>query len=283
MIIYMIDLHSHSTASDGELSPSALVDAACNTGIKALALTDHDTTAGLDEALEHAKERNLCLIPGIELDIDFRPGEFHLLGLGLKNYKEGTLAAFLENIRERRTNRNIEMISKMQADGIPINLKELKSGAGETVIGRMHIAHKLIDLKMASSVPEVFDKFIGPGKPYYVEKNRPPLEEALKAIHGAGGKAVVAHPFSLWISWGRLAKNLEKWTEMGLNGIEALHSGASANQAKRFKELAEKNGLFITGGSDFHGSGRPDRKLGFGSEGKPIPDILLEPFQGFCK
>ncbi len=279
----MVDLHSHSTASDGELSPASLVDLACESGISALALTDHDTTSGLDEAVEQAKKRNICLIPGVELDIDFRPGEFHLLGLGLKNYREGELARFLADIRERRNKRNTEMIFRMQADGVPISLEELKKGSEKNVIGRLHIARRLIELKMASSVPEVFERWLGPGKPYYVAKDRPSLEEALRAIHGAGGKAVVAHPMSLWLSWGRLARNLEEWTQMGLDGVEARHSGASRTQARRLEELARQNGLFITGGSDFHGSSRPDRKLGYGAEGKTIPDSFLDPFRSFCQ
>ena len=274
----MVDLHTHSDASDGDLSPDALVDAAASCGITAMALTDHDTMAGLAAAERRSEERGIRFIPGVETEVEFAPGEFHLLGLGMRTYPDGPLEVFLEEIRRRRLERNEEMVALMQADGLPMDLGSLEALAGGDVVGRMHFARWLIDAGKARNVPDAFDRWLGSGKPYHVPKKRPKLEEALAAIAAAGGKSVAAHPLSLWISWGRLGKYLPEWKEMGLDGVEALHSGASKREAARLKEMAAAEGLFITGGSDFHGNGRPDRKLGFGAAGAALDESLLEPF-----
>lgn len=274
----MIDLHTHSDASDGELTPSELIDLASASGITVLSLTDHDTMSGLLEAEKKALEHGIRFVPGVETEVDFEPGEFHVLGLGMSRYPDGPLEDFLEEIRRRRTSRNSEIISSMKADGLPISLEELDKLAGGEVTGRMHFARWLIDRGHAKNVPDCFERWLGPGCPYYVPKNRPKLEEAVDAVHTAGGKAVIAHPLSLWISWGRLSKYVPEWKEKGLDGIEALHSGASKRESARFTDLALQNSMIITGGSDFHGTGRPDRRLGYGPGGIPLSDDLLIPF-----
>ena len=273
----MIDLHSHSDASDGDLAPAALIDMAADIGLTALALTDHDTTAGLSEAADEAQKQGIRFISGVETEVDFRPGEFHVLGLNLKVWESGSLADFLEEIRRRRVERNEEMLSLMNTAGLEISFRKLEDIARGEVVGRLHIARWLIDNGHGRNVPDVFERLIGPGCPYYVPKRRPALEEALEAIHESGGKAVLAHPLSLWISWGRLTTYLPEWKEMGLDGVESHHSGASKREAFRLAELARENGLFITGGSDFHGTGRPDRKLGRGPAGEKLDESMLEP------
>ncbi|RKX87205.1 MAG: hypothetical protein DRP70_08945 [Spirochaetes bacterium] len=274
----MIDLHTHSNASDGELSPSELVKLAGETGITALALTDHDTMSGLSEAEKTAKNLGMRFIPGVETEVDFEPGEFHILGLNMKKYPDGPLEDFLEEIRRRRVSRNQEMIALMKAEGLEITLDKLDKIAGGEITGRMHFARWLINRGDAKNVPDCFEKWLGPGCPFYVPKHRPMLEDAIRAIHASEGKAVIAHPMSLWISWGRLGTYMSIWKEQGLDGIEARHSGASRREAVRLKELADKNDMFITGGSDFHGSGRPDRRLGYGPSGIPLEDNLLSAF-----
>ena len=274
----MIDLHTHSDASDGELTPSALVDLASVSGITALALTDHDTLTGLEEAERRANEVGMRFIPGVETEVEFEPGEFHLLGLGMDQYPTGPLENFLEEIRRRRNTRNSEMVSLMNTGGLSITLEELDLLAGGEVTGRLHFARWLINQKQAKNVPDCFERWLGPGCPYHVPKQLPKLEEALEAIHTSGGKTVIAHPMSLWISWGRMGKYIPEWKEIGLDGIEARHSGASKREASRFEELAVQNGMFITGGSDFHGTGRPDRRLGYGAEDIPLEDDLLNQF-----
>ena len=274
----MIDLHTHSDASDGELTPANLISHAADSGITIIALTDHDTLSGLQEAEQAAISKGIRFIPGVETEVEFEPGEFHLLGLDMKQYPSGPLEDFLEEIRRRRINRNREMISLMNAEGLNITLSELDELSGGEVTGRMHFARWLIDNNMAKDVPDCFERWLGPNCPFYVPKSLPKLDEAIGAIHAAGGKAVIAHPMSLWISWGRLEKYIPEWKEIGLEGIEAMHSGASKRESMRLKELAARNGMFITGGSDFHGSGRPDRRLGFGSAGRPLEVALFEDF-----
>jgi len=274
----MIDLHTHSSASDGEVGPAELIDLAASQGLLALALTDHDTLSGLEEARKRAEQTGIRLIPGVETEVRFQPGEFHLLGLGLKNYADGALADFLREIRRRRDERNAEMLHLMRADGLPISAEELNKLAEGEVLGRMHFARWLIDHHHAANVPVAFERWLGPGRPYHVPKNRPEIDEAVDAIHAAGGKAILAHPLSLWISWGRLDTYLPEWKERGLDGVESRHSGASRREAARLDDLATRHGLLISGGSDYHGAGRPDRRLGYGAAGVPVDDDLQTPF-----
>lgn len=274
----MIDLHTHSNVSDGELSPTALLELAKNSGITALALTDHDTLAGLEEAEKIAKLLEIRFIPGVESEVEFEPGDFHILGLGIKQYPDGPLGDFLEEIRRRRNSRNSRMVHLMNADGLNVTLNELNSLAGGEVLGRMHFASWLIAKGMAKNVPDCFEKWLRPGCPYNVPKISPKLEEFVEVIRKAGGKAIIAHPLSLWISWSRFEKYAPLWKEIGIDGIEALHSGASRSGAAKLAELAKKNDMLITGGSDFHGSGRPDRRLGYGAAGISLNEELLLPF-----
>jgi len=274
----MIDLHTHSDASDGEFSPGRLIQRAFDSGVSVIALTDHDTLSGLNEADEKAKALKIRLIRGVEIEVDSESGELHLLGLGLGAHSDGTLEKFLQNARSRRVSRNEAIVELMSRNHLGVSLKQIDLLAEGEVTGRMHFAHWLIDNGYARSVPECFKRWIGVGCPYYVPKLRPPLDDALKAIHSVGGKAVVAHPRSLRISWERMAHCFCEWKERGMDGIEAYHSGASPGEALRFTKLASKSGLFITGGSDFHGSVCPERRLGYGPGGKPLHEDLVLPF-----
>jgi len=274
----MIDLHTHSNESDGELSPAALLELAKSSGISALALTDHDTLAGLVEADKAAKLLGIRFIPGVESEVEFEPGDLHILGLGIEQYPEGPLGSFLEEVREWRNSRNKKMVALMNADGLSVTLGELNSLVGGEVLGRMHFASWLIAQGRAMSVPDCFEKWLGSGCPYNVRGLRPKLKETVEAIHQVGGKAIIAHPRSLWISWRRFGQYFPLWKKVGIDGIEALHSGASEEEAAILTELAKKNDMLITGGSDFHGYRRPDRRLGYGAAGNPLSEELLLPF-----
>ena len=275
---HMIDLHTHSTASDGELSPQELAAAAQKAELGVLALTDHDTTSGLKEAADSCRNLGIRFINGVETEVEFSPGEFHLLGLGMPAEKMTPLNTFLETIRERRVERNREIVSLMNADGRELTLEEIERLGGGEVVGRMHFARWLIDNGAARNVPDAFEKWLGPKCAYYVPKVRPALSEAIEAIHASEGKAVLAHPLSLWISWGRLKQRVPEWKEMGLDGLESHHSGASPRQAARFEELAAAHELQITGGSDYHGSSRPDRRLGYGAGNRRLEERFLNIF-----
>ena len=274
----MVDLHTHSNESDGEQTPTELIDMAAEIGLKAIALTDHDTVRGIEEARAHAARKGIRFIPGVELDVDFEPGELHLLGLNLKLDKLTHIEGFLEDIRHRRMTRNRKIIQHMQDDKLDISLGAMKDLAAGEVLGRMHFAHWLVGSNRAKDIPDAFAKWLSPGQPYHVRKSLPALREAIEAVHQSGGKAVLAHPKSLRISWGRLETLIIEWKDMGLDGIEALHSGASMNAAKRLMGLADSHGLFITGGSDYHGANRPDRRLGSGPSGMLLGEELLAAF-----
>ena len=271
----MIDLHAHSTASDGVLSPTELIGLAAAEGLEAIALTDHDTVDGLDEAKHAADRCGIILVPGIELEIDWQPGVFHLLGLGLKGWT-GPLRGKLERVY--RTERNLRMVDRMQKAGIAIEYNELIGIAGHRTVGRPHFAHALQQKGVVGSPQEAFDRFIGNGRPFYESKQALPIGQACATVHAAGGKEIIAHPFTLSIGWEELTRTLHRWKHEGLDGIEAYHPNVSLTDAHRYAALAEELGLIVTAGSDYHGIGRTDRRLGHSTAGLPIDVRFLEPF-----
>jgi len=214
----------------------------------------------------------------VEIEVDFEPGNFHILGLDIKQYPKGPLGNFLEEIREWRNSRNGKMVRLMNADGLNVTLDELNGLAGGEVLGRMHFADWLIARGKARNVSDCFEKWLGVGCPYNVKGQRPKLRETAEVIRQAGGKVIIAHPLSLWISWSCFEEYVPLWKENGIDGIEALHSEASKKAAGKLTELARKNNMLITGGSDFHGSCRPDRCLGYGSGGISLSEELLLQF-----
>ena len=300
----MIDLHTHSNISDGELNPAQLVEKAACLGIKALALTDHDAISGLKEAETAAKDHNICFIPGVELEIqpelqiddtsknlenklsgsmikEIR-GEFHLLGLGIdrKNREFIDLLEYQSRVRERR---NLEMVKKIRASGIDIDYTEIAAFAGQqpsSIVGRPHFADFLISRRIVKNHEQAFGRWLGKGKPFYAAKEGVELGEAFRLIHQAGGIAVLAHPMSLYASWGRLPGLVSCFKEKGLDGIEAWHPNARVADCRRLEELGRSLGLLITAGSDFHGQSRPERKLGYTAGNKKIEDEYLEGIPG---
>jgi predicted metal-dependent phosphoesterase TrpH len=273
----MIDLHTHSTASDGTLAPADLVALAAGEGLSALALTDHDTVAGLDEARDACAAHGIVFVPGIELEIDWQPGVFHLLGLGLREWS-GRLRRRLEIVAEYRTERNLRMVERMQKAGIDINYEELLKRAGHQTVGRPHFAAALTHKGIVNNVQDAFDRLIGDGKPFYERKKALDVGKACAAIHAAGGRAVVAHPHTLQIGWEELQKRLHRWKHEGVDGIEAYNPNVSLADGHRYAALAAELHLIVTAGSDFHGPGVSGRRLGYASEGTPIDVRFLEPF-----
>ena len=270
----MIDLHSHSTASDGSYAPAALVALALERGFSALALTDHDTVAGLAEAEAAAAGTALRLIPGVEIEIEFSPGEFHLLGLGFDRSSPRLLDA-LAGLAKAREERNLRILAKMADAGYPASIEELRAVAGAGMPGRPHIALLLVERKAARSRQDAFDRYLGKGRPFYEPKGCLDLESALELVHDAGGIAVVAHPLSLFVSWGRLATLMDEWKELGVDAIEAYHPTAKLNHCRRLERMARERGFRVSAGSDFHGAIRPERKLGRTAGDLPIGDAYL--------
>ena len=266
----MIDLHVHTTASDGQFSPSQIIKMAVDKGLSRIAITDHDTAAGLEEAKAAAQELKINFVAGTELNISFPTGEFHLLGLGFTHISP-SLNEIFEDLVKSRQERNENIISKMQKDGVRISLEEVQKDYPDTILGRPHFAAELVKKKVVKNRQMAFDKYLAKGRPWYVDRVGANLDQAIVAIKESGGLPVVAHPMSLYLSWGKLPETLQNFYERGVAGIEAYHPGARMTECLRLEELARKIGFFVTAGSDFHGPKvRADRKLGHTCNDKPI-------------
>jgi predicted metal-dependent phosphoesterase TrpH len=262
----IVDLHTHSTASDGELSPAGLVRAAAAEGVEALALTDHDTIDGLAEAEESAQAVGVAFIRGVEIEIDWpeignmEQREFHLLGLGLGKLSPRFQAMMLQ-LRHKREKRNRLMLERMNELGIPATFEEIRAGNAGGYLGRPHFAEYLTRTRITKNADEAFRKYLGRGKALYIPKGGVTLRRAVSAIKESGGLAILAHPTSLYIAWGRLPGVLARFKDAGLDGLEAYHPTATARESERLCALAKDAGFFVSAGSDFHGAARRDRKL----------------------
>ena len=276
-----VDLHTHTTASDGSLSPAALVQKAREIGLAALAVTDHDTITGLAEAAEAARMQKIDFLPGVELSVEDKDGRFHLLGYGFDPaFPE--LAETLTMLRRSRAARNAQMADKMAALGLPVTMDDVRDAAkkhgGEEseVIARPHFAQALINKGVVSSTAEAFDKYLASGRPLYQAKEVLTPADAIALLHRAGGVAVMAHPGLVPLSDSALAARVAALhDEAGLDGIEALYSQHSPEDTARFLEIARRHNLLVTGGSDFHGTPKPHVPLGIVFQGKPAPIALL--------
>lgn len=278
------DLHTHSTASDGTDAPGDLPRLAKKAGLKAVALTDHDTTAGLAEFLAAAKKARIKAVPGIELSADpsilhaepdkaARLGTLHILGYFI-NPDAPHLSAIEARLREARAQRNPEMIQRLKELGMSIDYEEVIEAAGGVgaIVGRPHIGQVMMRKGYVKSIHEAFTRYIGQGGEAYVRKDRLLAREAIDAIHEADGLAVLAHPTQLGIdSAVQLEHAVATLKKLGLDGIETRHSDHEPRDTERFTKLAEKLGLLTTGGSDYHGS-RKTVELG----GQKVPLTVYE-------
>jgi len=272
----MIDLHVHTTASDGQYTPSQIIQMASEKNISTIAITDHDTVAGLEEGAAATKEHNITFVPGTELNINFPTGEFHLLGLGFKKIAP-SLEELLATLVKNREIRNVQIIEKMREAGVDITLDEMYADFPDTVLGRPHFAAELVKKKVVKTRQQAFDRYLAKGRPWYVARVGSNLDEAIIAIKESGGVPVIAHPMSLYLSWGKLPDALQNFYERGVLGLEAFHPGARVTECLRLEELAQKIGFFVTAGSDFHGEKiRADRKLGHTCGGRKIEDDVWD-------
>jgi predicted metal-dependent phosphoesterase TrpH len=268
----MIDLHTHSTCSDGVLSPSELVKHAFSKNIKVLALTDHDTIEGLSEAKIQSEELGITFVPGVELNIDWPKGEFHLLGLGLKNPSE-QLLKILNDLQKDRDSRNAQIIEKMKEAGFDADLKEIQSKFKTCCLGRPHFAAYMVEKKIVKTRQQAFDKYIGKNCPWYIPRLGANLDDSIQAIKDSGGIPVMAHPLSIYVSWGKIFPVMQDLKERGIVGLEAYHPGARVGSCIRLEELARELSFIVTAGSDYHGEAvRADRKIGHTCGGRKIDD-----------
>lgn len=254
------DLHTHTTCSDGQLEPQALLDAAAQRGIHVLAITDHDTLAGWD-AVHHAAAGGLELIPGVELSVTVGEQEIHLLGYGFDPDHVG-LRSHLDWFAEARRTRVQQMVDKLQALGVDIAFEDVQQGAGgATAIGRPHVAAALAAANHVDSHDDAFERYLSREGPAFVSKPAFPVRDALDLLHAAGGIGVLAHP-GHWTS-GRLLHQLDR---AGLDGIEVWHPSHDASLIAYYERLTRDYGLVATGGSDYHGRG-PEDAAQFGTCG----------------
>jgi len=273
-----IDLHAHTTASDGSFTPTELVEAAHGLGLGALAVTDHDTLAGLGEARAAAQRVGLDLVAGVELSVEDDGGRFHLLGYGF-DPANAALAETLTTLRRSRAARNDLMAARMSEMGLPVTMDDVRAEAGEDalVIARPHFARALIKKGIVGSVAEAFEKYLSTGKPLYLPKEVLTPRDAIALIHGAGGVAVMAHPGLVPLDEAAFDARVTSLAQKdGLDGIEAYYSQHSQADTDRFLALATRLGLLVTGGSDFHGTVKPHVPLGIVFGGQPAAPALLE-------
>ena len=270
-----VDLHTHSLASDGSLSPAQVVAEAKAEGLSAVALTDHDTMAGISEAVEAAKNSGIECIPGIELSAVYGEKEVHIVGLFLDE-KNPVLAEKLEAFRKIREARNLKMIEKMQLAGVDITMEKLREAEGDGVMTRANLARYLLHIGYISSIKEAFDKYLSPGLPFFVPKTGVTPEDAVRAIRDSGGVAVLAHPLLYKFSPAELERCVERLKDYGLQAVETFFSTYSAADERAMKRLALKYGLAFSGGSDFHGSVKPHIHIGSGMGKLVIPYEVLE-------
>lgn len=257
------DLHLHSAASDGTNSPEEVVKKAKEMGFAGIALTDHDTVDGLEEALNAGRKLGIEVIPGIEISTLQGEEELHVLGYFI-NWRDETLIKKLKLFVESRKTRAEKMVRKLNELGIKISLERVKQIAGPDFIGRPHIAKALIEKGYVKSIPEAFtERFIGKNGKAYVERYKVNVEEGIKMILDAGGIPVLAHPGLIHRDYGRVSEEtIIKYKGMGLKGIEVFYSKHDENTTKRFFDIAQRNGLLITGGSDCHGDNGEGRLMG---------------------
>ena len=276
-----IDLHIHSTASDGSLTPAEIINRAQRLNLAAIAITDHDSIYGSKEALQAGIPPSLKFLTGIEISAahpTFFPGSgsFHILGYCIRLDNQALNQA-LNRLRDARKNRNPKIIKRLNELGLKISLEDVNPTIAHGQLGRPHIAQVMIKKGFVKSMDEAFDKFLGAGKPAYVDKNRIGCEETIQMIRDAGGVPVLAHPALLNINDDfQLEELIQNLIKIGMRGIEVYYPEHSPEQMQRYRELANKYNLLITGGTDFHGSITPKIEMGTGKGTLFIPYKLYE-------
>lgn len=271
-----IDLHTHTTASDGSLTPSQLVRYAKEKGLKAIAITDHDTIEGNEEAIEEGKREGIFVIPGVEISVDYSPGSMHLLGYFIA-IEDTALKEKLTLLQDSRADRNPKIIEKLNELGLVITYDEVIQESGGGQVGRPHIAQVLMKKGYTKSIQEAFNKYLGKGAPAYRDKFRLGTEEAIIMITNAGGIPVLAHPFTLFCNNSdEFEVLLKKLVNQGLQGLEVYYSEHNQRQTSQYLKLAKRYNLVITGGSDFHGKNMEGIDLGIGRKNLKLPYSLFE-------
>lgn len=269
-----IDLHVHTTASDGTMCPRDVVSLAAMLGLKAIAITDHDTMAGLQEAGEAGELLNVSIVPGIEISSDYKGKEVHILGYFLDPDKP-QLRDYIQWVRDSRRQRNEKILEKLQKKGYDITLEQVEAANPGATIGRPHIARRLMELGAVSSVKEAFRRYLDQGRSCYVPRTFIPFADGARLIRDCGGVAVLAHPLQYGFDRSALETLVKDAVAAKFTGMEILYSGYTQSDVNKLYDLAEKYTLLPTGGSDFHGDNKPGIQLGSGDGKLSVPAYML--------
>jgi len=276
-----IDLHVHSNVSDGTYTPTEVVQLAKEAGLAAFALTDHDTTAGVQEALDAAQqltdlELPLEVIPGVEISVGYKDRDIHMLGLMI-DHKNEELVRVLDKVQDERVQRNVKMVKNLADAGIDISIEKLTAQEKEgTVLTRAHFARYLALHGYAKDIREAFSKYLEIDGAYYVHREYITPEHAIRLIRDAGGIPILAHPLLYKLPEEELEALVKRLAEHGLGGVEAIYSSNTPEDERYVRRLAEKYNLMISGGTDFHGTNKPHLRIGTGHGDMQIPYEILE-------
>lgn len=278
-----IDLHVHSTFSDGSETTPKLVELAVEAKLAAFALTDHDTTDGYQSAYEAASKHNaglpkdeqLEVLPGVEISAAYKKGDIHILGL-LVNPDDSEFNALLKSAEKERISRNIKMIDNLKSAGLAISYEEIAASSPDSIITRAHFGKYLVDKGIVKDYPSAFEKYLGDNTPYYVARKFTSPKDAIAGIIKAGGVPVLAHPIIYRLPIPELEALVDTLIGYGLRGIETIYSSHSKQDENYVRGLAKRKGLIITGGSDFHGKPKPAISIGLGRGNLRIPYSILE-------
>lgn len=267
----MVDLHVHSNKSDGTFTPSELVTMAIKKNLTALALTDHDTTDGLEELANAAAGKPLAVVPGIELSTEYEGKDIHIVGLFI-DPTQSDFRAHLKAFVKSRDDRNRKMCANLQEAGIPISYEALQEANPGSVITRAHYGTWLLEHGVVSSVADAFSKYLGDHTPYFVPREKVTPQQAVSLTQKAGGLAILAHPILYRMSRERLDILVRCLKEVGLTGIEAIYATYNSREENQIRQLASRYDLLLSGGSDFHGFAKPKLELGTGYGHLCVPD-----------
>lgn len=272
----LCDLHTHSTCSDGTLTPTQLVELALEKNLAAVALTDHNTVAGLPEFLEAARGTELEAVPGIEFSVDYGDTELHILGLFVKPEHYGPITERVEDMLRRKEQSNIDLVKNLEQAGIFLSYEDIKAATTTGQVNRALIAAEMLRKGYVGSIQEAFSKYLKQSHGYYNPPKRPDAFETIRFIRSLGAVAVWAHPFLNLKTEEAIRKFLPEACEAGLQGMEVFYPKFDENQTALALQLVKEFGLQPSGGSDFHGENKPDIQLGSGKGSLFLPITLLE-------
>jgi predicted metal-dependent phosphoesterase TrpH len=270
-----VDLHLHSVYSDGSETPGAIVERASQARLRAIALTDHDTLAGVDEAAAAAHAAGIVFVPGVELSVEWATGPMHLLVYSL-HPGPGPLQDHLTEIQAGRARRNGQIVDRLRDLGIDVSLDEVTREAGGGGVGRPHFAAVLLRKGYVTSIRDAFDRYLAAGRPGYVNRDRLDAATAIRLARASGAVPVIAHPHTLGITAGEFGTAFEQLTAVGLGGIEAYYAEYRPEMRRHLAEICRDLGITPTGGSDFHGSYKPGLEVGTGYGDLSVPDDTLD-------